>query len=109
MLSTNHDQDEFDAQPPDWHDHLTKAFLHHTGHGPHPGAYSPLAELRHEAEGAPDESEEQKQQPTPPQEALPTQPPLSGSKGGDSKPPSKGTPVAIGESVVEPPPPAGDY
>jgi hypothetical protein len=110
MIASSKDQDEFDKQPPEWHEHLTKALLHHTGHGEHPGLYSPLKELAEEMGGTPDESELAKEQPTPPPEAMPPQPPPGGGKGrGGGKPPSQGTPTAIGESVVAPRPPEGEF
>jgi hypothetical protein len=112
MTASDSDQNEFDKQPSGWHDHLEKAFLHHTGHGRHPGQYKgpSLAQLRQEMEYPQQMSEQQGElQPTPPEEALPPQPPLQGGKSRPSKPPSKGTPTAIGEAAVEKPPPAGEF
>lgn len=106
MTATDKDQEEFDAHSPEWHDHLVKSFLHATGRGPHPGI---LTELRQELDAPPDEAELSKGKPSPPQEAL-EQPPMDKGGGKDgSKPPSKGTPTAIGQEAAATPPPSGDF
>jgi hypothetical protein len=114
ITATDSDQEDFDKHPPQWHEHLEKALLHHTGHGEHPGKYQgapSLAELRAEIEYPEQMAMEQGQEPenrppAPPQEAM-EQPPRAQPGQRGQKPPSKGTPTAIGRETVAPPPPEG--
>jgi hypothetical protein len=123
------DQDDFEERPEEMKEHMMSAFVHNAGLGPHPGKYKgPKHEPTHpkHREG-PSESllqrlreeeypemmgmeQGQAKPPTPPEEALPPQPPIGG-KGGKpgSKPPSQGTPTAIGHAAVAQPPPAGEF
>lgn len=120
------DQDEWEAMPQAMRDHMWAAMMHKAGLGPHPGKYKgpkhepdeedvvqhsadptegELARLREEMEAPPEEKG-----PTPPEEALPPQPPLQGGGGKPApKPPSKGTPAALGQEAVQPPPPQGEF
>src|SRR5215475_2116056 len=125
------DQEDWEAMPPEMREHLWKAYQHKAGLGPHPGKYKgpdfeyrneegderdepteggDLARLREEQETGEEELHQQEEQrentPTPPQEALPSQPPLQGGKKHGPAKPSSGTPAAIGQQIVQPPPPA---
>lgn len=103
------DEKDSSRYTPEAQEHFFKAMTHHAGHGEHPGRYSPLRELIEETQAPPDEAELAKHQPMPPEEALPPQPPLGGGKGRGEKPPSQGTPTAIGHEVVAPPPAGGEF
>lgn len=123
---------EGDEEAPAAHrHHIFDAAAHQAGHAPHPGkpkqprhtirehpdqldrpvpTESDLARLREEMEYGEQLGAQQGQKPpVPPEEALPPQPPLSGGKGKEAKPPSAGTPTAIGQATVAPPPPAGEF
>jgi hypothetical protein len=128
------DQDDHEDAPPGYKDHLEKAFVHKAGLGPHPGKYrGPKHELRHgparEERAEPTESDiarlveeehpgetqellekREAAEPTPAQETL-EQPPRSqgADKDGSTKPPSKGTPAALGQQAVAPEPPEGEF
>lgn len=104
------DEKDHSHYTPEAQDHFFKAVTHHAGHGPHPGVYSPLKELVEEMEAPPSSEELAKEQPTPPEEALGPQPPISGGKGDHSaKPPSAGTPAAIGHEATAAPPSEGEF
>jgi hypothetical protein len=115
ILASDSDQDEFDKQPPEFHEHLEKALLHHTGHGPHPGLYEgpqvpdTTTELaaEHMRETGPPEGTPA-QGPLPPQEAV-SQPMPGGGKKQGTKPPTQGTPTAIGAAAVKPEAPEGGF
>lgn len=114
--ASDKDQDEFDAQPPEWHEHLAKSLLHHTGMGEHPGEYAgPTADtteaLAHErlAEAGPPGAPAP-QGPPPPQEQVQQPMPGGGKKPqGKQKPPSGTTPTGIGAAAVKPAQPEGEY
>jgi hypothetical protein len=130
------DQDDHEASPPGYQEHLERAFVHKAGLGPHPGRYrgarheirhGPAREEREDpqegdiqrliAEEHPGEAQQQlaarqaESQPSPPQETL-EQPPSQGGGGGGGGGGGKtggGTPAAIGAQTVAQPPPAGEF
>lgn len=127
------DQDDFDDAHPDYKAHLEKAFVHAAGLGPHPGKYKgPPHAIRHgqaredrqePSEGDiarlieeehPGETQEllakrEEAQPTAAQETLQQPPRGGGGKEPSQKPPSRGTPAALGQAAVAPEPPAGEF
>lgn len=121
------DQDDWDKAPPEWKEHVMKAFLHAAGVGPHPGKYSgPQHQIRYDHERDVHEypterdlahewmqeqgpaQEKQPGGPLPPQEAV-QQPAPAGKKKGGGKPPSGTTPTAIGAAAVKPEEPEGGF
>jgi hypothetical protein len=114
------DQDEWDQMPEEKKEHFTKAMVHQAGLGPHPGKYqgpeqgpasdgvseSALARAHMQEMGPPEQTPPQG--PLPPQEAVAQPMPQGGKKQG-SKPPTQGTPTAIGAAAVKPPEPEGGF
>jgi hypothetical protein len=127
-LNFQGDQDDWDALPEQFKDHVTKAFMHKAGVGPDPGKYQgPPGILRRHGPDrlgriSPTEGdlagerlletgpapEVQPGKPLPPQEAIQT-PPIAGKKGKAAAPPHGSTPAQIGSSAVAPEPPAGEF
>lgn len=127
------DQDDWDEAPEEMKDHMLAAFAHKAGHGRHPGHGPHEHHIREGDEQlerqAPTEShlrsliEEEhpgeaqellaKRQaagePTPAQETMEQPPRAPAGRQGAAKPPSKGTPAAIGHETVQEPPPAGEF
>lgn len=127
------DQDDHDDAPPEYKEHLEKAFEHKAGLGPHPGKFrGPGHELRHgpareersePSEGDlarlieeehPGETQEllakrEATEPGPAQETLQQPPRGGGAKQQSQKPPSRGTPAALGQQAAAPEPPAGEF
>jgi hypothetical protein len=114
------DQDEWDQMPEEKKEHFMKAMVHQAGLGPHPGKYqgpeqgprmedpseSALA-VAHMREMGPAEPTPP-QGPVPPQEAVQQPQPGSGKKQS-SKPPTQGTPAAVGAAAVKPESPEGGF
>jgi hypothetical protein len=128
------DQDDHESASPEYKDHLEKAFVHKAGLGPHPGKFqgqkhelrhgpareeradptegdlARLIEEEHPGETQAQLAKREAEQPSPPEETI-QQPPRGGGGGkeGAGKPPSKGTPAALGQEAVAPPSPEGEF
>jgi len=118
----NADQDAWDAAPEEYKEHLTRAIIHHAGHGPHPGRYQGEHPSGEGNPGEPSESdlaraymiehgparEAAPQGQLPPQEAV-QQPPAQKKA---TRPPAQAhgpTPAAAGAQAVQPQQPEGNF
>lgn len=129
QITFHGDQDDWDKAPPEWKEHVEKAFLHKAGLGAHPGKYkgpqhqirfdqdrnvhqypteSDLARQRFEEEGPPTAAPARG--PLPPQESVQQPAPAGGGKKqAPSKPPSGTTPTGLGAAAVKPEEPQGNF